>query len=190
MKHLRIFSTGALFILLGTTVPTYAKPAGQGQASPVPLWKKKLQARGHQQGPPQNQAPQMYPHSRQEPRWSRDGHRGVWQEHRARYWQSEHRDWHERGGYQGYRIPEPRYRVQFGPTHMFRLSLYPVGLVSGYVHFHYGGFGFSVVDPLPEYWSENWYDDDDVYIADSEDGYYLHNRRYPQDRIAISVTIR
>jgi hypothetical protein len=35
----------------------------------------------------------------------------------------------------------------------------------GYPRFLYGGFWFSLVDPWPEYWAEDWYETDDVYIA-------------------------
>ena len=58
--------------------------------------------------------------------------------------------------------------------------------VGGHRRFQYGGFWFGFVDPWPEYWSANWYDDDDVYVDYYGDGYYLYNRRYPGDRIAIS----
>jgi hypothetical protein len=112
---------------------------------------------------------------------------GVWQEHRAHHWQSEHRNWHQRGGYNGYQIPEDSYRSYFGPDHSFRMSSYPVTTVGGYPRFQYGGFSFSVVDPWPEYWSNNWYENDDVYIDNSGDGYYMYDRRYPRDRIAINV---
>jgi hypothetical protein len=115
--------------------------------------------------------------------------RGVWQEHRARSFQTEHRTWQQRGGYRGYRIPEDRYRVYFGRDHGFRIYSYPVVIVSGYPRFQYGGFWLSVLDPWPEYWEDNWYNNDDVYIDYSGDGYYLYNRRYPGDRIAISVSL-
>jgi len=62
-------------------------------------------------------------------------------------------------------------------------------VVGGYPRFQYGGYWFSVVDPWPEYWPEDWYDNDDVYIEYFDDGYYLCNRRYPGDRIAISVYV-
>ena len=63
-------------------------------------------------------------------------------------------------------------------------------VVGGYPRFQYGGFWFSVVDPWPEYWTDNWYDNDYVYIEYyGDDGYYLYNSRYPQDRIAISVSV-
>ena len=115
--------------------------------------------------------------------------RDAWQQHRATNWQSEHRDWQQRGGYHGYRIPEDRYRGHFGRDHWFRIYSYPVVVVGGYPRFHYGGFWFSIVDPWPEYWSDDWYDNDDVYIDYSGDGYYLYNRRYPQDRIAVTVYV-
>ncbi len=64
-----------------------------------------------------------------------------------------------------------------------------MAVVGGYPRFQYGGFWFGVVDPWPEYWSDDWYDNDDVYIDYSGDGYYLYNRRYPGDRIAITVNV-
>jgi hypothetical protein len=120
---------------------------------------------------------------------SQGDRRGVWMQHRASSWQSEHRDWRQRGGYNGYRIPANRFRLYFGRNHRFRIYNLPLVIVSGYPRFQYGGFWFSLVDPWPEYWSDNWYDADDVYIDYSGDGYYLYNQRYPRDRIAISVYV-
>ena len=114
---------------------------------------------------------------------------GVWNEHRAHDWRSEHRGWRERGGYVGYRIPDFRYREHFGPDHAFRLSRYHVAMAGGYPRFQYGGYWVSVVDPWPEYWANDWYDNDDVYLDYSEDGYYLYNRQYPDDRIAVTVSV-
>jgi hypothetical protein len=58
----------------------------------------------------------------------------------------------------------------------------------GYPRFEYSGFSFLLVDPWPEYWSENWYDSDDLYV-DDDDGYYLHKRRYPEVRLAITIAL-
>jgi Tfp pilus assembly protein PilE len=113
--------------------------------------------------------------------------RQVWQQHRAHNWQSQHRDWQQRGGYNGYRIPDNRYRAHFGRNHWFRIHRYPMELYRGYPRFQYGGFWFGFMDPWPEYWDNNWYENDDVYIVFSDGGYYLYNRRYPRDRITISV---
>jgi hypothetical protein len=113
----------------------------------------------------------------------------VWQQHRARSWQAEHKSWQQRGGYSGYRIPEDNFRGYFGQNHGFRIYSLPLMVGGGYPRFQYGGFWFSVVDPWPEYWADNWYENDDVYIDYSGEGYYMYNRRYPRDRIAISVYV-
>lgn len=183
MKPVGLISTGILLLLLAAGASTYAFTALQGQHHGQQGGKRKIP-------PPWQDDEEDYRPSRQEEHGREDQHRGVWREHRAQNWESEHRNWQDRGGYDGYRIPENRYRGRFGPNHPFRIHRYPVRIVGGFVNFQFGGFGFSVVDPLPEYWSDTWYDHDDVYIDYSEDGYYLHNRRHPQDRIAISVNVR
>jgi hypothetical protein len=114
-------------------------------------------------------------------------HGATWTEHRAEHWQSQHRTWQDRGGYSGYRIPTSSYRSHFGPRHGFRMSSFPLLVVGGFPRFQFGGLWFSVIDPWPEYWSAGWYGDDDMYIESWGGGYYLLNRRYPSDRIAIMV---
>jgi hypothetical protein len=110
----------------------------------------------------------------------------AWQGDRAQNWEADHRTWQQRGGYSGYRVPDDRFRASYGQDHGFRFYSLPVIYVGGHRRFQYGGFWFGLVDPWPEYWSANWYDDDDVYVDYYGDGYYLYNRRYPGDRIAIS----
>ncbi len=113
----------------------------------------------------------------------------AWQQHRAQSWQSDHRNWQQRGGYHGYRIPDDRFRGYFGPAHGFRIYGLPFLVVGGYPRFQYGGYWFSPVDPWPEYWANNWYDTDDVYVTYADNGYYLFNRRYPNVGIAISISM-
>ena len=110
----------------------------------------------------------------------------AWQGDRANSWQSQHRTWQQRGGYNGYRVPDDRFRSYYGQDHGFRIYSLPVRYVGGHRRFRYGGYWFGLVDPWPEYWSNDWYDSDDVYVDYYGDGYYLYNRRYPGDRIAIS----
>jgi hypothetical protein len=113
----------------------------------------------------------------------------AWQQHRAGNWQSDHRTWQQRGGYSGYRIPDNRYHGYFGPSHGFRIEGLPFLVVGGYPRFQYGGYWFSLVDPWPGYWADNWYDTDDVYVGYVDNGYYLFNRRYPTTGIAISISM-
>jgi hypothetical protein len=58
----------------------------------------------------------------------------------------------------------------------------------GYPRFAYGGYSFLMLDPWPQDWDPNWYDNDDVYI-DNQNGYYLYNRRYPRQRIAVTIVM-
>jgi hypothetical protein len=111
----------------------------------------------------------------------------AWDGHRSQHWDTEHRGWQQRGGYHGYRIPDERFRGYFGSDHGFRISGLPFLVVGGYPRFRYDGYWLSQVDPWPEYWGNDWYDNDDVYVA-YDNGYYLFNRRYPGTGIAISIS--
>ena len=113
----------------------------------------------------------------------------AWQGDRAQSWQTEHRTWQQRGGYNGYRVPDDRFQNYYGRAHEFRIYSLPVMYVGGHRRFQYGGYWFGLVDPWPEYWSNDWYDRDDVYVDYNDEGYYLYNRRYPRDRISISFYV-
>ena len=113
----------------------------------------------------------------------------AWQGDRAHSWQSEHRTWQQRGGYDGYRVPDDRFRGYYGQNHGFRIDILPVMYVGGQRRFQYGGYWFGLIDPWPEYWSDDWYDSDDLYVDYYGDGYYLYNRSHPGDRIAISFYV-
>jgi hypothetical protein len=113
----------------------------------------------------------------------------AWQQHRSQRWESDHRSWQRRGGYNGYRIPDDRFRRYFGPDHGFRIYGLPFMVYRGYPRFRYGGYWITAVDPWPEYWGNNWYDNDDVYVTYVDDGYYMYNRRYPTVGIAIRISM-
>ncbi len=113
----------------------------------------------------------------------------AWQQHRSQNWDSDHRSWQQRGGYNGYRIPDDRFRGSFGQDHEFRISGLPFLVVGGYPRFQYEGFWFSMVDPWPQAWTSNWYDTDDVYVLYVDNGYYLFDRRYPNIGMAISISM-
>src|ERR1017187_359084 len=113
----------------------------------------------------------------------------VWQEHRAGNWQSDHRNWQQRGGYNGYQIPQERYHGYFGVNHGFRIGGLPLTVVGGFPRFQYGGYWFSMIDPWPGEWADDWYDSDDVYVDYMDGGYYLFDRMHPGVGIAISVSM-
>ena len=106
---------------------------------------------------------------------------------RAGSWNTDHRTWQQRGGYNGYRIPDDRFRLYFGADHFFRISGLPLLFVGGYPRFQYDGYWVTFVDPWPETWPPTWYETDDVYL-DYSDGYYLYDRNYPGIGIAVTVS--
>jgi hypothetical protein len=106
---------------------------------------------------------------------------------RAHSWDNDHRTWGQRGGYNGYRIPEERFRLAFGDNHFFRIGGLPMVFVGGYPRFQYDGYGVTFVDPWPETWPANWYQTDDMYIDYRGDGYYAYNRMRPGPGIAVHI---
>jgi len=146
---------------------------GPPQRAYVPPERGRHEAQAwHQQGGWRGQGGGWQPH-------------GSWREHRAQRWQNDHRTWAQRGGYGGYYIPRARFESRFGWQHPFRLHAQPV-IYQGYPRFYYGGFSFLIVDPWPEYWGDNWYYNDDLFIG-YDDGYYLYSRADPSVALAITV---
>ena len=107
---------------------------------------------------------------------------------RATSWDTEHRSWAQRGGYNGYRIPDDRFRSYFGPAHYFHIYQLPLNFVGGYPRFQYDGYWVTFVDPWPPMWPATWYETDDVYVDWVGDGYYLFDRERPGPAIAITFS--
>lgn len=112
----------------------------------------------------------------------------AWQQTRAQSFDSQHRDWQQRGGYKGERVPDSYFNSHYGENHAFRLRSTPYLFAGGSLRFQYGNYWFNFADSYPEYWGNNWYQTDDVYVAYSNDGYYLYNRRFP-GRPGVAVDI-
>jgi hypothetical protein len=148
-------------------------------------------AQARVQAPQPARTPQQAQNWQQQRGWAKQG--GGWQPHntfqqgRDQNWAADHRNWAQRGGYGGSYIPHATFGLYFGREHFFHIGAMPV-MYMGYPRFAYGGFSFMLLDPWPGAWQENWYASDDVYI-DYTDGYYLHDRRYPGVRLAVSVAL-
>jgi hypothetical protein len=213
MSAIKNTSTAILSLLLGIAAPAYAQHEQQDQRQDHPEQKqskpeqaKPQQEHGQQrQHAEQQQHPQQQQQQDQKQQHAQQQQRGnehpkrtqeeqrvqqsAWQEHGSQRWDSDHRNWQQRGGYNGYRIPDDRYRGYFGQDHGFRIYGLPFLVVGGYPRFQYEGYWISLVDPWPEYWGNDWYDNDDVFVTYADNGYYLYNRRYPNVGIAISISM-
>jgi hypothetical protein len=106
---------------------------------------------------------------------------------RAHSWKDDHRTWGQRGGYNGYRVPDDRFRAYFGGNHFFRIYGLPMVFVGGYPRFQYDGYWVTFMDPWPEDWPDMWYQTDDVYLDYTGDGYYLYNRSRPGPGLAVTI---
>jgi hypothetical protein len=82
----------------------------------------------------------------------------------------------------GKRIPDERFRSNFGHEHHFHVDRTRVVNVSQPVVV-YGGYQFQLAEPWPAEWSY----DDDCYIDYVDDGYYLFDDEHPGIRIAVYV---
>jgi hypothetical protein len=202
MQLVRASSAAVLCLLYGTIVPLYAQRGHQDEKQgKVETQKGKQQQKegkqqrsqrpqqARQQQPPRRTEQQAVAWQKQRGWLKHGGWQGnnTWQKGRAQRWEREHRTWVQRGGYGGYYIPQDRFSLYFGRQHRFRLHSRPI-IYMGYPRFSYGGFSFLLLDPWPEYWAENWYEADDLYI-DYDDGYYLYSPRSPSVRLAITVVM-
>src|SRR5664279_3004216 len=145
-------------------------------------------AQQQQHAQQQNQQAANQQHAQHTPEQQR-AQQVAWQGHESNNWQSDHRTWQQRGGYHGYRIPDNRYNGYFGPNYGFVIYNQPYMVVGGFPRFQYNGFWFSLVDPWPNTWANDWYQTDDVYVVYQDNGYYMYNQRYPGVGIAISVSM-
>lgn len=208
MKRAVIISTGILFLLLlGSTA--YAQEHEQARSQQG----QQHQEQSHQQPAGQQHQQESRPArpTRTQPTYGGAYHGGVqvngpthggvhhsgvpqhngqvragFTQSRAHSWNDDHRTWTQRGGYNGYRIPEDRFRMYFGSDHYFRIGGLPMLFVGGSPRFQYDGYWATFVDPWPESWPANWYDTDDVYLDYTNDGYYLYDRTRPGPGIAVT----
>jgi hypothetical protein len=216
MKAFATFGTAVLFLSFGTLVPAFAqheqeeaKPEEKQQEHEQQKQNKqqqKEQAQQQNQDKQQQQAVQQS-QNKPQPQQQQSQRQGVqqsayhhtpeqqhaqqvaWQGHRSENWESDHRTWQQRGGYNGYRIPDDRFRGYFGPHHGFVIYRQPYMVVGGFPRFQYGGYWFGLVDPWPGYWAQNWYETDAVYVVYRDNGYYMYDRRYPTVGLAINVSL-
>lgn len=88
-------------------------------------------------------------------------------------------------GHNQRRIPDDRFRANFGREHRFHVRPEGAGGIQGGQgqRFHYAGYWFEFVEPWPAAWSY----DDDCYVDYIGDDYYLFDEFHPGYRVLIIV---
>ncbi len=181
MKKVAVFSAAILGLLFGATAiaqhENKSAPASQHQAArPAQTHSQPAARPAQNQARPQQTYGGAY-HGGVQTNGATFGgvhHSGVPQhagqvragfvQSRATSWKGEHQTWSQRGGYNGYRIPDNRFRQYFGRDHFFRIGGLPLVFVGGQPRFQYDGYWVTFMDPWPEDWAANWYESDDVYL--------------------------
>jgi hypothetical protein len=81
------------------------------------------------------------------------------------------------GRHNGRKIPEEKFRANFGREHHFHVARRDDR------HFAYGGYTFEFVEVWPAAWSY----DDDFYVEEDGDDYYLVDLLHPEVRILVII---
>jgi hypothetical protein len=213
MRALRFLNLGILAALIASSAVLYAQDEKQQEEKPRQAEPKQRQPQPDRQhdarpeskqdemkSPRQDEAKPARPdqqeqrqgerkRNQQEPNRQDQGRQENGRQEAGRQDQSRQERGRQEAGQQqergrsGGRIPEDRFRAQFGREHHFAMRQPEV--VEGRPTFQYGGYSFVLVDAWPPEWAYS----DDCYI-DYEDGdYFLFNLRHPEMRLALMVVM-
>jgi hypothetical protein len=171
MKTIGIISTAALSLLLGmAAAPLYAQEQHEEQ-------KDKQEEKARPAKPEEKKAQEARPEKPEEKTAERE--KNTKQEEKS----TQQHEQQARSGQQAQhgRIPDDRFRANFGREHSFRVS------EGDYRNrrFEYGGYAFGFVDP----WPANWLYTQNVYVVDIGGVYYLCNPAYPGVNLTLSFSL-
>ena len=92
--------------------------------------------------------------------------------------QNSHQEYAEKSHGKGERIPPQKFQTDFGRDHHFRVKHLEQGR-----RFEYSGYSFELVEAWPAGWSY----EDECYIEQDADGYYLVDVIHPEVRVLVIV---
>jgi len=174
MKLVVVISTAVLSLTLGAAAPVYARQdqhdqqeeqkvrPSQDEKKAQPDKPVKPEEKGAQQ-PERNAKPE----ERNAKQPQKEGKPGV-PAQRA-------------GGNRNGRIPDDRYKANFGREHTFHVSQGDYGNR----RFQYGGYSFGFVGA----WPTNWLYTQNVYVIEINGVYYLCNPMYPGVNLELSFAL-
>ena len=188
MKLLTIFSTTALAVLLGISAPVFV----QAQDESHPQEEKRAQPddkAAHEQDKQEDKQVDKT----KEGKPVEDKDKQVEKEKETKSTEQTEKTNHTNErvetqggrpeGKPGGRIPDDRFRANFGREHTFTIG-HPV-VVAGVPRFQYGGYWFVMVQPWPVGWAYT----DVVYVDYIGSGYYLLSPVHPGVQISINVVL-
>jgi hypothetical protein len=157
MKLVGIFSTAVLSLSLAAAVPAYAQQEQHDQQEDKD---KPAEKKAQPEKPAKQEDKNAKPEERSAP-------------------QARSAEPAKRAG--AGRIPDDKYRANFGQGHTFRVNQ---GDYNNH-RFQYGGYSFGFVGA----WPGNWLYTQNVYVIDIDGVYYLCNPMYPGVNVELAVTL-
>jgi hypothetical protein len=163
MKLVGMIGTAVLSLTLGAAAPVYAQEEHSQQEEHAQQEDKKVQ----QEKPAQQEEKKAQQQEEKKPQQEKPAVQHEPQAQRA-------------SGNHG-RIPDDRYKANFGREHTFRVTQ---GDFNNH-RFQYGGYWFGFGAP----WPSNWLYTQDVFVVDIGGVYYLCNPMYPGVNVELIVTL-
>jgi hypothetical protein len=188
MKLVGVISTAVLSLTFGAAAPVYAQQDQHDQQEEQkvrPAQDEKKAQPDKPVKPEEKGAQQPEKNAKPEEKSARQPERNAKPEERnAKQPQTEGKPGEpaqRAGGNKNGRIPDDRYKANFGSAHTFHVSQGDYGNR----RFQYGGYSFGFVGA----WPTNWLYTQNVYVIEIDGVYYLCNPMYPGVNIALSVNL-
>jgi flagellar motor protein MotB len=184
MKLLGILSTAFLSLTLGAAAPAYAQQEEHAQQEEKHVQQEDKKTQSGEPAQEEKHAQQEEKKAEQQKPAQQEEKHAQQEEKKAEQEKSAQRDEHHEEQAQradNHRIPEDRFRANFGREHVFIINR-PV-IVEGRPRFQYGGFWFGFGQP----WPVGWLYTDNVYVDYIDGGYYLYNPFHPGIRVIVTV---
>jgi hypothetical protein len=178
MKLVGILSTAVLSLTLGAVVPAYAQDQHDQQQEDKDKATQQDKDKKVEPAKPEEKKAQEEKNAKPEENKAQEERSIKPEEKNAQQRPEEGKPvQHAAGG----RIPDDRYKANFGREHTFRVS---EGDYRNH-RFQYGGYSFGFVDA----WPSNWLYTQDLFVVDIGGIYYLCNPAFPGVNVALSVTL-
>lgn len=181
MKLIGLISTAVLSLILGAAAPAFAQEQHEQEEQKAKPEEKKPQEEKKAQ--PEKSTKQEEKPAAQQEKNSKPAEKNAKQEEKnTRPVEKNVQQQHVASNHGGGRIPDDRFKANFGRQHTFHVSQ---AEYSGGRRFQYGGYAFGFVDP----WPSNWLYTQDVYVVEIDGVYYLCNATYPGVNLTLSFSL-
>jgi hypothetical protein len=182
MKLVGIIGTAVLSLTLGAAAPVYAQQEEHQQDEHAQQEDKKVQqdkpAQEEKHAQPEEKKAQQEKPAQQDEKHAQQDEKKPQQEKPVA---AQHEQQAERSNGNHGRIPDDRFRANFGREHVFVINR-PV-IIEGQPRFQYGGYWFG----FNQAWPAGWLYTDNVYVDFVDGGYFLFNPIHPGIRVVIIV---